>query len=140
MPKIITALTHNTKFKTYQNSTHKYQSTYGCKEVSLSVQQQQDSMVETAFPSWHPHQAFIQLLLLLNPDTGTITPQFHIILDNLFSTNATRIKDLHDFTSAEWAQMFSDSIYQFVESDEDHSPAVHVDPSNEVASHAHASH
>jgi hypothetical protein len=57
--------------------------------------------------------------LVLNFDTGAITPQFHVVLDNWFATIATEVHDLPDFTSEslEWS-LFRESVFQFVSDDE----------------------
>jgi hypothetical protein len=56
--------------------------------------------------------------LVLNLDTGSITPQFHVVLDNWFATIATDIKDLPDFSSESWASLFGESVFQFVSDDD----------------------
>lgn len=56
--------------------------------------------------------------LCLNPSTGAITPQFHIVFDDDFTTIATSIEDLPDFGSDEWMNLFGDSSYQYVLDDD----------------------
>jgi hypothetical protein len=56
--------------------------------------------------------------LVLNFDTGSITPQFHVVLDNWFATIATDINDLPDFSSESWASLFGESVFQFVSDDD----------------------
>ena len=56
--------------------------------------------------------------LVLNFDTGAITPQFHVVLDNWFATIATEVQDLPDFTSESWASLFGESVFQFIPDDE----------------------
>ena len=51
--------------------------------------------------------------LVLNPDTGYITPQFHIVFDDWFATVATNVDALPDFNSNRWARLFGDSRFQF---------------------------
>jgi hypothetical protein len=41
--------------------------------------------------------------LVLNPETGYITPQYHIVLDDWFATVATNVKALPDFNTTRWA-------------------------------------
>ena len=53
--------------------------------------------------------------LVLNPSTGYITPQFHVVFDDWFSTIATSVEDVPDFTSTEWDQLFGESRYQYTE-------------------------
>ena len=61
--------------------------------------------------------------LLLNPDTGAITPQFHVVFDNWFATIANAAIDLPDFQSFEWQQLFGDSTAAFEhEEDDDDDP------------------
>ena len=57
--------------------------------------------------------------LVLNPDTGTITPQFHIVFDDWFATVTSNIEDLPDFNSEEWSKMFGDSTFQYLLDDAD---------------------
>ena len=52
--------------------------------------------------------------LVLNLETGAISPQFHIVFDDWFTTVATNPEDLPDFGSAEWEKLFGDSTYQYV--------------------------
>ena len=49
----------------------------------------------------------------LNPDTGYVTPQFHIVFDDWFATVATNVYALPDFNSNHWARLFDDSRFQF---------------------------
>ena len=52
--------------------------------------------------------------ILLNPDTGTITPQFHVVFDDWFATVNSPVDDLPDFNSDDWRKMFGDSTYQYM--------------------------
>ena len=54
--------------------------------------------------------------ILLNPETGTITPQFHVIFDDWFATVNSNVEDLPDFNSDDrcWMKMFGDSAYQYM--------------------------
>ena len=45
--------------------------------------------------------------IVLNPSTGYITPQFHVVLDNWFSTIASTVESLPDSSSAAWSKLFS---------------------------------
>ena len=56
--------------------------------------------------------------LVLNLDTGAITPQFHVVFDDWFTTVTTSVDDLPDSNSSAWSKKFGDSEYQFI-SDED---------------------
>ena len=42
--------------------------------------------------------------LVLNLDTGTITPQFHVVFDDWFITATTSIDDLPDIDSPAWSK------------------------------------
>ncbi len=57
--------------------------------------------------------------LVLNPNTRTITPQFHCVFDDWFSTITSDVNALPDFASASWYNMFDDSHYQYVLDEED---------------------
>ena len=57
--------------------------------------------------------------LVLNPQTGSITPQFHVVYDDWLSTIATDPEDLPDFNSDEWHKLFGESNYQYIEDDSD---------------------
>ena len=54
--------------------------------------------------------------IILNPETGSITPQFHVVFDDWFATIANNIasnvEDLPNFNSYEWPRLFEDSTYQ----------------------------
>ena len=56
--------------------------------------------------------------LVLDVNTGAITPQFHVVFDDRFTTVATSVDDLPEFSSSAWSKMFGDSEYQFTR-DED---------------------
>ena len=51
--------------------------------------------------------------LVLNPTSGYITPQFHIVFDDWFATIATDVSSFPDFMSDRWYKMFGDSHYQY---------------------------
>ena len=57
--------------------------------------------------------------LVLHPDTGSITPQFHVVFDDWFATIAASTESLPDFESDEWARLFGDSTYQYPFDDDD---------------------
>ncbi len=57
--------------------------------------------------------------LVLNPNTGTITPQFHCGFNDWFTTITSDVSVLPDFVSASWYNMFGDSHYQYVLDEED---------------------
>ena len=51
--------------------------------------------------------------LVLNPTSGYITAQFHIVFDDWFATIATDVDAFPNFMSDEWYRMFGDSHYQY---------------------------
>ena len=51
--------------------------------------------------------------LILNPATGAITPQYHVVFDDYFATVTSNTKDLPDFNSDDWLRLFGDSVYQY---------------------------
>ena len=46
--------------------------------------------------------------LVLNPDTGSITAQYHVVFDDWFATVTAPEGELPDFMSEEWKKVFSD--------------------------------
>ena len=57
--------------------------------------------------------------LVLNPATGFITPQFHVVCDDWFHTVSSTVEDLPDFNSDAWKKLFGDSIFQYYFEDDD---------------------
>ena len=57
--------------------------------------------------------------LNLNPQTGYITPQFHIVFDDWSATVPASTDDLPNFKNDCWQRMFKDSTYQYLLNDED---------------------
>ena len=57
--------------------------------------------------------------LVLNLETGSITPQFHVVFDDWFATISTDEDALPDFNSDEWLKMFGDSAYQYMIDEDD---------------------
>lgn len=57
--------------------------------------------------------------LVLNVNTGSITPQYHIVFDDWFATVSSTTSDSPNFSSDEWNKMFGESRYQYVLDDED---------------------
>ena len=57
--------------------------------------------------------------LVVNLDTGAITPQFHVVFDDWFTTVTASIDDLPDLNSSAWSKMFGDSEYQFIRDEDD---------------------
>jgi hypothetical protein len=50
--------------------------------------------------------------LVLNPETGVITAQFHVVFDDWFATVTSMENELPDLNSDEWKHMFGESTYQ----------------------------
>ena len=75
-------------------------------------------------PKWQPRSTRMMYVgfspkhassvpLVLNPSTGTITAQFHVVFDDWFATVTATPDQLPNFNSDEWAKMFGDSSYQY---------------------------
>ena len=56
--------------------------------------------------------------LVLNPGTGAITPLYHVVFDDEFTTIGTNEDSMPDLNSDLWAKLFGDSSFQFVFDDE----------------------
>jgi hypothetical protein len=52
--------------------------------------------------------------LVLNQETGYITPQYHIVLYDWVAMVATNVDALPDFNTTRWARLFGDSRCQFL--------------------------
>jgi hypothetical protein len=50
--------------------------------------------------------------LVLNPETGAITAQFHVVFDDWFATVTPTENELPDLNSDEWKHMFGESTHQ----------------------------
>ena len=61
----------------------------------------------------------ITVPLVLNPDTGYITAQFHVVFDDWFATVHASTDELPNFNAKCWKRMFRDSTYQYILDDED---------------------
>ena len=81
--------------------------------------------------SLSPHHA-CTVPLVLNLDSGAITPQFHVVFDDWFTTVTTSVDDLPDFNSSAWSKMFGNSEYQFIRDEDD----TQVDPEDFMTSEA----
>ena len=62
--------------------------------------------------------------LILNPETGSITPQYHVVFDDWFQTVGTTGNTDIDFNTPEWYETFGLTEYQYVadEFDDSHTP------------------
>jgi hypothetical protein len=57
--------------------------------------------------------------LVLNLESGAITPQFHVTLDDWFATVVANLSKFPDFNSPDWHALFGESAYQYIPIDED---------------------
>lgn len=80
-------------------------------------------------PKWKPRSTRMMMMghspkhassvpIVLNPKTGTITAQFHVVFDDWFATVTSDPNELPDFNSPEWLKMFGESTFQYI-TDED---------------------
>ena len=81
-------------------------------------------MMETKSFSRNLHGSKLRLceycsLGVLNLDTGAITPPFHVVFDNWFTTVTTSIDDLPDFNFSAWSKMFDEGKYHFIRDEDD---------------------
>jgi hypothetical protein len=74
--------------------------------------------------------------LALNPETGYITPQYHVVFDDWFATVATNVDALPDFNTTRWARLFGDSRYQFPFNKDDDNDATEEAQMNSQVSEA----
>ena len=77
----------------------------------------QASKMETSFSPrnihWFaPHHSLL-VPLILNPQTGKISPQFHVVFDDWF-TSVTSICGEDAFNPSQWQQHFTDNCYQYI--------------------------
>ena len=83
------------------------------------------SQMARSFPAGH-REVFMGLIpkhsstvpLVLNLGTGAITPQYHVVFDDEFTTIGTNEDSMPDLNSDLWAKLFGDSSFQFVFDDE----------------------
>ena len=73
---------------------------------------------------YSPHHAS-SVPLVLNPNTGAITAQFHVVVDDWFQTVSSSDSDGPDITSEQWSRLFGDSEFQFPVDDDDTVPNLH---------------
>ena len=75
-------------------------------------------------PKWQPRSTRMKYMglspkhassvpLVLNPATGSMTAQFHVVFDDWFATVSAKIDQFPDLNSDEWVKMFGDSAYQY---------------------------
>ena len=81
-------------------------------------------------PKWQPRSSRMKYIglsaqhassfpLVLNPSTGFMTAQYHVVFDDWFATVSATPDQLPDFNSDEWAKMFGDSSYQYPLADDE---------------------
>ncbi|KAI2488975.1 hypothetical protein MHU86_25627 [Fragilaria crotonensis] len=56
----------------------------------------------------------ITVPIVLNPQTGYITPQFHVVFDDWFATVPASVDDLPNFNADSWKRMFCNLTYQYI--------------------------
>ena len=56
--------------------------------------------------------------LVLNPQTGAITPQFHVVVDEWFATIASSTGEMPDFNKDEWTKMFGEQQHHYLGEDD----------------------
>jgi hypothetical protein len=61
----------------------------------------------------------ITVPIVLNSQTGYITPQFHVVFDDWFATVPASVDDLPNFNANSWKRMFRDLTYPYIVDDED---------------------
>ena len=57
--------------------------------------------------------------LVLNPETGVISPQFHVVVDEWFATIATSTREMPDFSKEEWTKMFGENAHHYLWDEEE---------------------
>ena len=99
---------------------------WGCPVYVLN-KKLQDGM---KLPKWEPRsQRYIYMgmspkhaasvPLVLNVQTGAITPQYHVVFDDWFATVSDNAAPIPDFQSNEWNKLFGDSTFQYVDDDDE---------------------
>ena len=95
-------------------------------------------------PCWKPKSTRCQLMglsnrhatsvpLVLYPVTGYITPQFHVVFDDWFSTIAMTYEKLPDFFTDTWYKLFGDSSYQYIDLDNNDAPNIEAPTTTDEA-------
>ena len=146
MPNPTTGLSPNDLFTRMQFDANKFHDlhVWGCLVYVLDKKISDGNKL----PRWMPHSHHgvymgmsplhsSSVPLVLNPSTGSITPQFHVVFDDWFGSVAVSPDDLPDFNSDEWTKMFGDSSFQFLP-DDNNEPS--PDTSDTDASRLFASH
>ncbi len=115
LPDVRTGLSPAEVFTKTKWSNHNFQNfhVWGCPVYVLD----KDISDGKKIPKWRPRSQRMMFVgfspdhascvpMCLNPQTGTITPQFHVVFDDWFQTVATNVEDLPDFNSVEWRKLF----------------------------------
>ena len=128
MPNPTTSLSPNDLFSQMQFDANKFHDlhVWGCLVYVLDKKISDGKKVLRWTPHSH-HGVYMGTSLLhsssvplvLNPFTGSITPQFHVVFDDWFGSVAVSPDDLPNFNSDEWTKMFGDSSFQFLPDDDD---------------------
>jgi Reverse transcriptase (RNA-dependent DNA polymerase)/GAG-pre-integrase domain/Zinc knuckle len=67
--------------------------------------------------------------LVLNPESGVISPQFHVVVDEWFATVPMTPEELPDFTQEKWTKMFGENVRHYLwDEDEEHDEESHLPP------------
>ena len=123
MPDLSTGLSPTDIFTKIRWPTSKFHDTHvwGCPVYVLDKRIADGKKI----PKWKPrsHRSVnlgvapsyaSSIPLCLNPETGSITPQFHVVFDDWFATIASDPADMPDFHSEEWQKLFGDSSFQYL--------------------------
>jgi len=116
-------------------SNFQHYKTWGCPVYVLSKKIQDGQKL----PRWSPRSTRQMYLgfspkhassvpLCLNLSTGAVSPQYHVVFDEDFTTIATDVDKLPDFNDQVWQEMFGTSRLQYAFDDDD-DPPVAVDVS-----------
>ena len=70
--------------------------------------------------------------LVLNPNTGVISPQFHVVVDEWFATIAQSSGELPDFTDDKWTKMFGENQLHYLTDDDEDDNEQYVPPQMET--------
>ena len=57
--------------------------------------------------------------LVLNPESGVISPQFHVVVDEWFATIGTTPGEIPDFSKEEWTKMFGENAHHYLWDEEE---------------------
>jgi hypothetical protein len=110
-----------TKTRWEQKKFHDCRSCLGLPSVCVgqdSWRWKENPKVEAVYMGNSPkHSSTVPLVL--NPETGAITAQFHVVFDDWFATVAASESDLPDLQSEEWTRMFGNATHIDVSKDDE---------------------